>query len=127
MAKNKKDITESSIESFESALSRSEQFIVDNQKTISVVVGVIIVAVAGFLGFRKLYLAPLEVEAKSQMFMAEQYFEMDSFDLAIYGDGNYLGFIDIINDYGLTKTGKLAHYYLGICNLRMGFFEDLII
>ena len=31
------------------------------------------------------------------MFHAQQYFEADSLDKALYGDGNSLGFIDIIN------------------------------
>ena len=54
-----------------------------------------------------------ENEAKAQMWMAEQYFERDSFNLALNGDGNYLGFLDIIEEYGITKSANLANYYYG--------------
>jgi tetratricopeptide (TPR) repeat protein len=60
------------------------------------------------------------------MFMAENYFEKDSFNLAINGDGNYLGFLDIIDDYGMTKSANRAKYYTGISYLHLGQYEDAI-
>jgi tetratricopeptide (TPR) repeat protein len=51
---------------------------------------------------------------------------MDSLNKALNGDGNYLGFLDIINDYGITKSANLAKYYAGICYLRLGQFENAI-
>jgi tetratricopeptide (TPR) repeat protein len=60
------------------------------------------------------------------MFMAENYFEKDSFNLALNGDGNYLGFLDIIDDYGLTKSANRAKYYAGISYLHLGQYEDAI-
>jgi tetratricopeptide (TPR) repeat protein len=68
----------------------------------------------------------LEEEAHGEMFMAEQYFEKDSFNLALDGDGNYLGFLDIADEYGNTSAGNLAHYYAGVSYLRSGQFEDAI-
>ena len=50
----------------------------------------------------------------------------DSFNLALNGDGQYVGFIDISDDYSLTKVGKLANYYAGICYLRTGDYENAI-
>jgi tetratricopeptide (TPR) repeat protein len=47
-------------------------------------------------------------------------------NLALYGDGNYLGFLDIANDYKFTKAGNLALYSAGICYLHMGQFQDAI-
>jgi tetratricopeptide (TPR) repeat protein len=32
----------------------------------------------------------------------------------------------IADEYSMTKTGSLAHYYAGICNLRTGKFEQAI-
>ena len=125
MAK-KKTQQEDNLQELESALTKTEQFIEDNQKIISYVVGGIIIVVAGYLGFNKFYLQPKEKEALSQMFMAENYFEKDSFNLAINGDGNYLGFLDIIDDYGITKSANLAKYYTGISYLYLGQYEDAI-
>jgi TolA-binding protein len=58
--------------------------------------------------------------------MAENYFEKDSFNLAINGDGNYLGFLDIIDDYGITKSANRAKYYTGISYLYLGEYETAL-
>ncbi len=125
MAK-KKSPREDNLQELESALTKTEQFIEDNQKIISYVVGGVLLVVAAYLGFNKLYLQPKEDEALSQMFMAENYFEKDSFNLAINGDGNYLGFLDIIEDYGITKSANRAKYYAGISYLHIGEYEEAI-
>ncbi len=125
MAK-KSDHTEERIQIVEEALSKTEQFIENNQKLISIVLGAIIVIVLGYFGFKKFYIEPLEKEAQSQMFMAEKYFERDSLNLALNGDGNYLGFLDIIDEYGMTKAADLSHYYAGICYLKKGDYENAI-
>jgi tetratricopeptide (TPR) repeat protein len=118
--------TEERIHTVEEALSKTEEFIEKHQKIILIVVGVLIVAVLGFFGFRKYYLEPKEKEAQAQLFMAEMYFEQDSLYKALNGDGNYLGFLDIRDQFGLTKSANLATYYAGICYLKMGDFENAI-
>lgn len=125
MAK-KKSNQEDNLQELESALTKTERFIEDNQMKITYAVGAVVVLVAVFLAFNKFYLQPKEEEALSQMFMAENYFEKDSFNLAINGDGNYLGFLDIIDDYGITKSANRAKYYTGISYLRMGQYDDAI-
>lgn len=125
MAK-KKDRAEENILAVEEALSKTEVFIERNQKILYIIIGVIVVVVLGIFGFKRLYIGPKEKEAQSQMFMAEKYFEKDSLKLALNGDGNYLGFLDIIDDYKLTKTGNLAHYYSGICYLHLGDYQAAI-
>ncbi|MBN1821178.1 MAG: tetratricopeptide repeat protein [Prolixibacteraceae bacterium] len=125
MAK-KKSHQADNLQELESALTRTEQFIEDNQKIITYIVGAILLIVVAYLGFGKFYLQPKQKEASSQMFMAENYFEKDSFNLAINGDGNYLGFLDIIDNYGITKSGNLAKYYTGISYLHLGQYEDAV-
>ena len=122
----KKTAQEDNLQELESALTRTEQFIEDNQKKITYVVGAIVVIVGIYLAFNKFYMQPKENEALEQMFMAENYFEKDSFNLALNGDGNYLGFLDIIDDYGLTKSANRAKYYAGISYLHLGQYEDAI-
>ncbi|MFC2111829.1 tol-pal system YbgF family protein [Bacteroidota bacterium] len=122
----KKQVTDPGLEGVEGALTRTEQFIEDNQKWIVRVLTGVLAIVAIFIGVKRLYLGPLEEEAHGQMFVAEQYFEIDSFNLALYGDGNYSGFLQIIDDYGITKASNLAKYYAGISFLKSGQFEDAI-
>ena len=126
MVKKKKPVPQDRLQGVESALSKTEQFIEDNQKTLTIITLVIVFIVVGYLGFKRFIVEPAENEAQSQMFIAEQYFERDSFNLALYGDGNYFGFLDIIDEYRITKAANLAHYYSGISFLRLGDFETAI-
>lgn len=118
--------TDENLEHVESALSRTEHFIEENQNALTIVAVVIIAVVAGYYGLKKLYFEPLEKDAQSQIFYAQQYFEQDSFKLALNGDGNNPGFIEIMDEYGSTKAGKLSAYYAGVANLQMGNFEEAI-
>jgi tetratricopeptide (TPR) repeat protein len=127
MAKDKhKETQDTSAEALENALTRTEQYIENNQKSLTIIVLAVIVIVGTFLGYTRLYIAPMEKEAQSQIFAAEQYFERDSFNLALNGDGNYLGFLDIIDSYGPTKVANLSHYYAGISYRALGDFEKAV-
>ncbi|MDP1622081.1 MAG: tetratricopeptide repeat protein [Bacteroidales bacterium] len=118
--------TEERIVAVEEAFSKTEQFIEKYQQIILIVVGVIIVIVLGFFGFKRFYIAPKGKDAQSQMFMAEKYFEQDSLKKALNGDGQYLGFLAIIDEFGMTKSANLAHYYAGICYLKLGQFDQAL-
>ena len=125
MAK-KTDTTEEKIHVVEEALSKTEQFIEKNQKTLIIIIGAVIVIGLGIFAFQRLFLQPREKEAQGQMFMAQKYFEQDSLNKALNGDGNYVGFLSIIDDYSMTKSSNLAKYYTGIIYLKQGKFEDAI-
>ena len=120
------DKTEERIVAVEEAFGKTEQFIEKNQKIILISIGIIIVVILGFFGFKRFYLAPREKEAQGQMFMAQKYFEQDSLMKALNGDGQYLGFLSIIDDYGMTKSANLSHYYAGISYLKLGQFDNAI-
>ncbi|HAW58890.1 MAG TPA: tetratricopeptide repeat protein [Bacteroidales bacterium] len=126
MSKKKKEATEGRIEAVESALTKSERFLEENQKIILIVVGAIIVVILGFLGYQRLIVAPKEVKAANEIFMAQNYFELDSIYQALNGDGQYAGFLEIVDRYGSTKTGNLAKYYTGICYLKLEDFDNAI-
>jgi tetratricopeptide (TPR) repeat protein len=126
MSKKKKDSQPEQFESVENVLTRTEQFIENNQKIITTIVLVIVILVGAYLLFTRYYLRPMEQEARGQMFRAEQYFARDSFRLALNGDGNYLGFLDIMEEYGITKSANLAHYYAGISYLHLGQYDQAI-
>jgi len=108
------------------AISKTEQFIENNQQKIIKVTGIIFAIIILVIGIKNFYLKPLENEAQSEMFMAELYFQKDSFNLALNGDGEYLGFLDISNDFSLTKSGNLANYYAGLCFLHLADYENAI-
>lgn len=117
---------EQPIVNVQEAISKTERYIEENKKSLSIIIGAIFAVIAGYYAWTQLYISPLEVEARGQMFMAEKYFEKDSLDKAMNGDGQSLGFIDIADQYSLTSSGNLAHFYLGVCYLHKGKYEDAI-
>jgi len=122
----KVDSTEEKIHGIEEALGKTEHFIEKNQKIITIAVTVVVLVVLGFFAFKRFYLQPREAEAQTQVFMAEKYFEMDSLNKALNGDGSYPGFLQIIDDYSMTKTANLAKYYAGVVYLKKGEYQNAI-
>ena len=127
MAKqNVKNEGDERLESIETTLSNTELFIEKNQKAIIAVLAVLIVVVLAFFGVKKYYLEPREKDAQTAIYHAEQYFESQNFASALNGDGNYLGFIGIIDEFGGTKTANLAKYYAGVCCLNTGDYNNAV-
>lgn len=118
--------SDKNLEGIEQALTRSEQFIEDNQKILTYVLGGIIVLLLIIIGGNRYVLKPKNESAAADMFYAERFFEIDSFNLALNGYGTYPGFLNVIDDYGMTKTAKLARYYAGVCFHQLGQHETAI-
>lgn len=108
------------------AYSKTERYLEENKRSLAIIFGALVALVGGYFAWQRFYVAPQEAEARAAMFMAEKYFEKDSLKLAINGDGNHKGFKYIVEEYGITKAANLAHYYLGICYLRQGKFNEAI-
>ena len=123
MAKTSKD--SSPVSSVEQTLSKTEQYLEQNYKVLLSGLGGI-VAIVAMIWLGKLLVSKRNDEAQSQIYQAEKYLEMDSLSLALNGDGNYLGFIDIAKNYKRTKTGNLANYGAGVCFLHLGEYESAI-
>ncbi len=104
-------------------ISRSEAFLEKYKNIVYGVIGGVILLAGGIYYANAVYLPNKQAEALNMMYVAERYFEADSLDLAINGDGNFPGFEEIADDYSWTKAGNLAHYYLGIAYLKKGEFE----
>ena len=106
-------------------LSRTEQFYEQNKKWIwGVIIGILVIWLATLAYNRYIY-QPKCAEAQEQAFPAENNFQAGEYELALNGDGNVLGFSQIIDDYG-TKAGKAVYLYAGICELQLGNYEEAI-
>jgi tetratricopeptide (TPR) repeat protein len=114
------------LESIGKSLSKAEQFLVDNKKIITYIVGGIAILILGYWAYMQFIHKPKVRQAESDMYMAQIYYEMDSLNLALNGDGTKPGFLDIIDEYGNTPSGNLANYYVGMIYLKQGKFEDAI-
>lgn len=121
-----KEIKDAPVVDVEQAFSKTEQYIDENKKSLMIILGAIIALVGGYFAYKYWYVAGEEALARTEMFQAEDYFGKDSLDKAMNGDGVALGFTQIIENYGITPSGNLAEYYLGICYLKKGQFEEAI-
>lgn len=112
-------------ENIEQTVSATERFYNENKKTIWGVVVAALVIGLGILAYNKFIYQPKCVEAMQQSYPAEMSFQSGEYELALNGDGNNLGFADIIADYG-SKAGKAVYLYAGICELQLGNNEEAL-
>ena len=94
-------------EKINETVSKTEQFFNENKKTIYGALIAILVIGFGILAYNQWILKPKQAEAMEQKFPAEAAFAAGEYELALNGDGNVLGFKDIIDNYG-TKGGKAS-------------------
>ena len=112
-------------EQVETSVSKFEQFYEKYKNIIWIVLGAIVVIWLAILGYQKYIYQPKCAEAQEQAFPAETSFQNGEYELALNGDGNVLGFTEIIDTYG-TKAGKAVYLYAGICELQLGDFESAV-
>ena len=102
-----------------------EDFLKRNSK---IVVGLLVgaaVLIGGILFFQ--YNTQQQNEkAQAEMFQAVYFFEQDSVDFALNGDGINKGFLTIIEDYPRTDAANLSHFYTGSIYLSQKKFEDAL-
>jgi predicted negative regulator of RcsB-dependent stress response len=123
MAK-KKEEKASAVESAEvlqDKLVGVEHWAEENPKIVLGIVAFLILAVGGYFGFNY-WKGQRNDEGQKEMFQAIRYFESDSLNLALNGDGNNLGFLQIIDDYSMTDAANLANFYTGAIYLKQGKF-----
>ena len=107
-------------------ITRTEEYIEKNKKMIITVVCAVVVVALAIWAYFGLYANPRQVRAAEEIFAAEQWFNESDYVKALDGDEDYLGFAQIIDQYGSTKSGNLAKYYAGICQINLGNYEAAI-
>ena len=102
------------------------RFVRDNQKSLTFIAAAIVAMIIIYIAYQKLYLAPREVDATNQMYVAQDFWAKKEWDKAIKGDAGYPGLEKIVSEYSNTKAANLAYYYLGIAYLNKGEFRKAI-
>jgi tetratricopeptide (TPR) repeat protein len=114
--------------------SKTEEWVIKNQKYIFIVVAVAAAIILGYLGYNKFIQEPKQSEAMNDMFQAQQYFneavngtEKDSlYTMSLNGGNGKFGMLDIAKEYSGTKAGNLANYYAGIAYLNLKDYQNAI-
>ncbi len=116
-------------------LAGVEFFYEKNKKVITYGGGALLAIVALFSFYKFYWLPGQEKEASNELFIAQSFFEKDSFNVALNGGAivqtangpkTMTGFKDLADNYSATKVGSLSNYYAGICLLRTGKYTEAI-
>lgn len=87
---------------------------------------VIFLGIGGWWGYRNFIQVPKESKAKDAIVYAQKYFEIDSMQIALKGDGMHLGFEAIARQFSGTAAGNRANFGAGVCNLKLGKYADAV-
>ena len=99
-------------EALQEKLTFVEKFASEHKQLFLSILTIVVLLVAGGL-FYRYFVTNQDEQAQIEMFQAVYYFEADSLDLALNGDGNNRGLLDIIDEFGMTKTANLAQLEVG--------------
>ena len=87
----------------------------------------IVIIVSAIIGVRHFYVLPRENKAQAEIYKGVFYFEKDSFQLALQGNGaDFIGFKAIADEYSSTKAGNLAAAYSGLSLYNLGKYDEAI-
>ena len=108
------------------AVSKTEAFFENHSKAFVWGIVALFVVVGGVYGYRKAIVEPRAEKASELIAEAQYRFEQENpnYELALNGDENGAGFLDVIEQYGSTPAGNLAKHYAGICYLKSGDLEN---
>lgn len=116
----KQEIKQEQVLNVEEAVSRSEAFINKNKKALVAIVAAAVVLIAGSVAVSSFVIAPREQKAAEALFTGEQYFQNGNYETAI------VEFESVMADHKGTKAANLAKAYTGICNAKLGNYEEAI-
>lgn len=106
--------------------SKTEKFLEEKKQPLLIAIGAVAAIVLGTFYYYSMYLPPLKKEAEQSIFLAQQAFSVDSFELAMYGNEEVIGFEEIVEAYGSTSIGNTAKYYMAVSLMHTKSYEDAI-
>lgn len=128
MAKNKKnDEGIEVLENPDAIVEKTNDFFSSkkNKALVFGIGGIVALFIVGFAAYNY-YITSQDKTAQEELFQAQYYFEADSLGLALNGDGNSYGFLEIIEEFSGTKAANLASFYAGASYLQLGDYDGAI-
>ncbi|MDO4949623.1 MAG: hypothetical protein Q4E55_05590 [Bacteroidales bacterium] len=115
------------VKDLDEAISASEAFIIKYKNKLLIALSAIVLVVVAILGYKQFIYEPREVKASEALFVGEQYFQNDQYELALNGDSaNFAGFATVAKEFSGTAAGNLATAYAGLCCAHLEKFEDAV-
>lgn len=108
-----------------SRLGRGEAFLKQNSKILAGILIAAVILIGGILFFQ-INTQNQNEKAQKEMFQAVYFYEQDSVQLALNGDGINAGLLDIVDDYPRTDAANLAHFYIGSIYLSERKYEEAL-
>lgn len=108
-----------------SRLNKGEAFLKQNSKVLAGVLIAAVILIGGILFFQ-INNQNQNEEAQKEMFQAVYFYEQDSIQLALDGDGINSGLLTIVDEYPRTDAANLAHFYIGSIYLSERKYEEAI-
>ena len=128
MADELENATDNIENQVEHQVENVQHFVDENQKKLLIGGGALLVVVLGIVYFFAMYLPGQNLKAQKAIYLADFAFRKDSFELALNGRTGgavpFKGYAQVGNDFGMTKTGKLAKYCAGVCFLHLKKYDE---
>ena len=128
-----KSTTANVFKSLDDGSSKTQVWVEKNQNKILTLVGVVVIVLASYYAYTNFVIEPNEINAANEIYFSQQKYEEaltsenDSiFDIALNGENDNLGFIELADRFSGTKAGNLANYYMGMIYLKKNDYQNAI-
>lgn len=107
------------------SLNKGEVFLKQNSKVFAGILAAAIILIGGILYFQ-IDTQNQNETAQEEMFQAIYFYEQDSVEFALNGDGINPGFLNIVEEYPRTDAANLANFYIGAIYLSERKFQEAV-
>ena len=114
------------VNEFDETLAASKTFYEKHKNAILYGGGAVLAIIIAALLIHQFYITPRNLRANESIFYAEQLFTEGNYEKALNGDGENLGFLGVIDQYGSTKAGNIACLYAAKCYAATDKFQEAI-
>lgn len=124
MAKKETKQVEETV-AFDAQLNKAESFIKENLKKLTIALAAVVVLVVGIWAYTY-WQGQRETKAQNAIAASQELFMQENYELALNGNENSVGFLQVMDQYSGTKTANLAKLYAAICYAKADKYEDAI-
>jgi TolA-binding protein len=118
MAENK---IASQLETSDVVIGKAKDFWSKYGKVLTIASIAVILLAGGWYVYKNFVKKPKELKAEDAIFKAEEYFRVDSVNLALNGDGTSAnpGFLKVAKNNSGTEAANRANFYIGACYIKL--------